>query len=310
MNEDRATGRTRQRRSAKGQLPLQLIMIAASVWAVAIFYLPLLGNIVAFQDFEVYKGFAGSRFVGFKHFAEFVRNSFTLVLLRNTVAMSALGLVFGTSAAVVFALVLNEVYHVRFKKAVQTVSYLPYFVSMVVCANLFIQLLGRQGPVNQLIAAVSRTHEPFPFLERERLFWYVITAQGIWKNVGWNAIIYIAAIASIPQEMYEAAIVDGAGRMARMRRITLPSILPTVIVLLILNSGHIIQGGFEQQYLMYNPMVMNYAEVISTYVYKRGLQALQYSFSTAVGMMQSVVSIALLLTVNKVAKKLAGFGLW
>jgi len=294
----------------RAQLPLQLIMVGASIWALLIFYLPLLGNIVAFQDYEVYKGFAGSAFVGFKHFADFLRSSFTLTLLRNTVAMSVLGLIFGTLAAVVFALVLNEVFHLTFKKVVQTVSYLPYFVSMVVCANLFIQLLGRQGPVNQLIMAVSRGHEPFPFLEKEGLFWLVITAQGVWKNVGWNAIIYIAAIASIPQEMYEAAVVDGAGRMARMWRITLPSILPTVIVLLILNSGYIIQGGFEQQYLMYNPMVMNYAEVISTYVYKRGLQALQYSFATAVGMLQSVVSIVLLLVVNRTAKRLAGFGLW
>jgi putative aldouronate transport system permease protein len=285
-------------------------MIGACLWALLFFYLPIAGNIVAFQDYEVYKGFAGSPFVGLKHFAEFLGSAYTLLLLRNTVAMSVLGLVFGTMAAVGFALLLNEVSQLTFKRLIQTVSYLPYFVSMVVVANLFIQLLGRQGPVNQLIMALSSSHAPFPFLEREGLFWYVITAQGVWKNVGWNAIIYIAAIASIPQEMYEAAVVDGAGRFARIWYITLPSILPTVVVLLILNSGYIIQGGFEQQYLMYNPMVMNHAEVISTYVYKRGLQSLQYSYSTAVGILQSAVSIAMLLGVNRLGKRLAGFGLW
>ena len=290
--------------------PLQIIMMLATLWAIFIFYIPILGNIIAFQNYQVFKGFLKSKWVGLKYFSDFLKNDYTWILVRNTLAMSILGLVFGTVAAVIFALLLNEVYKVFFKRVIQTISYLPYFISMAVCANLFIQLLSRQGALNTLMAGMGIMKEPFPFMEKEGLFWVIITIQNIWKNTGWNAIIYLAAIAGIPAEHYEAAVVDGAGRFKRLWHITLPGILPTVVVLLILNSGYIIQGGFEQQYLMFNPMVMNTAEVISTYVYKRGLQHLEYSFATAVGLLQSGVSIILLLGVNKISKKLAGFGLW
>ena len=295
----------------KKQKEMQLVMIPLALWAIAMFYLPILGNVIAFQNYNIKSGFLHSKWVGLKHFVSFFNNVFTLQLIRNTLAMSILGLVFGTLASVAFAILLNELYARTFKKVIQTISYLPYFVSMAVAANLFIQLLSRTGPINQLLISTGlTTQDGFPFLEQENLFWIVITAQSVWKNVGWNAIIYLAAITGISEDIYEAAYVDGAGRFKRIWYITLPCILPTVAVLLIMNSGYIMMGGFEQQLLMFNPMVMDYAEVINTYVYKRGIGAGEYSFATAVGMFQSVVSILILFVVNKASKKYTGVGLW
>ena len=289
---------------------LHIVMVPVALWAIAMFYLPLFGNIIAFQDYEIYRGFAGSQWVGLKHFTAFLANRFTPLLIRNTLAMSLLGLVFGTLAAVLFALLLNEIRSLLFKRIIQTVSYLPYFVSMAVVANLFIQLLGRVGAVNDLLMGAGILKEPYPFLEKPGLFWGILTAQSIWKNVGWNAIIYLAAIAGIPDEIYEAAYIDGSGRFKRIWYITIPSILPTIAILLIMNSGYLVMGGFEQQLLMLNPMVLDVGEVLQTYIYKRGISGAQYSFAAAVGVLQSAVSIAIILLVNQASKRLADVALW
>ncbi len=294
----------------KRQKNLQIVMVPVALWTIAIFYLPMLGNVIAFQDYEVYTGFTHSPWVGLKHFAAFFTNRFTMILIRNTLAMSLLSLVFGTLAAIVFALLLNEIRSLAFKRVVQTISYLPYFVSMAVCANLFVQLLSRIGALNDLLASAGILSEPFPFLEKPGLFWGILTVQGVWKNVGWNAIIYLAAISGIPEEIYEAAYIDGAGRARRMWSITLPSILPTIAVLLIMNSGYLVMGGFEQQLLMLNPMVLDVGEVLQTYVYKRGISGAQYSFAAAVGLFQSAVSILIILLVNRASKRLADIALW
>jgi len=294
----------------KRQRNLQIVMVPVALWTIAIFYLPMLGNVIAFQDYEVYQGFTGSPWVGLKHFIAFFTNRFTLVLIRNTLAMSMLSLVVGTLAAILFALLLNEIRSLAFKRVIQTISYLPYFVSMAVCANLFVQLLGRIGALNDILMGARVLSEPFPFLEKPGLFWGILTLQGVWKNVGWNAIIYLAAISGIPEEIYEAAYIDGAGRARRMWSITLPSILPTIAVLLIMNSGYLIMGGFEQQLLMLNPMVLDVGEVLQTYVYKRGISGAQYSFAAAVGLFQSAVSILIILLVNRASKGLADIALW
>jgi len=262
---------TRPRRGGKGTLFLaqwrfQIVLIPVTVWALVFFYLPALGNVIAFQNYRLDKGYLRSDFVGLKHFADFLRNQMTLVLLRNTLVMSVLGLAFGTLAAIVFAILLNEIARALPKRVVQTVSYLPYFISMAICANLFIQLLSRTGPVNDMLIGVGISREPIPFLEIGPLFWWIVTVQSVWKNVGWNAIIYVAAITSIDPQVFEAAYADGAGRAKRIWHITLPLLLPTVAILLILNSGHLVMGGFEQQLLMFNPIVMDYAEVLQTYV--------------------------------------------
>jgi putative aldouronate transport system permease protein len=305
-----ASGLSRLWWEFKRQKNLQVVMVPVVLWAIAIFYLPMLGNVIAFQDYEVYTGFTRSPWVGFKHFIAFFTNRFTPLLIRNTLAMSLLSLVFGTIAAIAFALLLNEIRRIGFKRVIQTISYLPYFVSMAVCANLFVQLLGRIGALNDMLMGAGMLREPFPFLEKPGLFWGILTLQGIWKNVGWNAIIYLAAISSIPDEIFEAAYIDGAGRARRMWSITLPSILPTIAVLLIMNSGYLIMGGFEQQLLMLNPLVLDVGEVLQTYVYKRGISGAQYSFAAAVGLFQSAVSILIILLVNRTSKRLADIALW
>jgi putative aldouronate transport system permease protein len=181
---------------------------------------------------------------------------------------------------------------------------------MAICANLFIELLDPNGPINSVLVSIGFLKKPFAFLQKPGLFWWIITLQGVWKNMGWSAIIYIAAIAAIDQEIYEAAWVDGAGRFKRIWYITVPSLMPTVAILLILNCGYLIKGGFEQQLLMYNPVVMDYAEVLQTYVYKRGIGHQQYSFAAAVNLFQSVISVTIILVVNKLFSKTTGTSIW
>jgi len=292
------------------QKSIQLMVLPLVIWCIAMFYLPLFGNIIAFQDYKIHQGFLKSKFVGLKHFISFFTGNDCLLIIRNTLVISILQLIFGTVFAIVFAILLNEIRLLWFKKTVQTLSYLPYFISWAVCANLFITLLGDTGPINGLLVSFHIIDEPYLFLSKSELYWPIVTLQNIWKNMGFNAIIYIAAIVGISQELYEAAYVDGAGRLKRIWHITLPCIAPTIAVLLIMNSGQILIADFEQQFLMFNSSNMNVSEIISTYVYKIGLKAGQYSFATAVSMFQSIVSIIVVFAVNKVSKRISGIGLW
>lgn len=281
-----------------------------TIWAILIFYIPILGNVIAFQDYSIGKGIFNSPWVGLKHFVSFLTNRYTLQLIRNTLAMSLMGLVFGTVCAIFLALVINEIGNMKVKKTVQTISYIPHFISMGICANIFIQILGRRGLMNNILQGTGLLDQPFAFLEEEHLFWIIMTVQIVWKEVGWNAIIYLAAITGISSDIYEAAAIDGAGRLQRIFYITLPSIAPTIIILLIMDFAKIFNGGFEQQLLMFNSSVMDYAEVINTYVYKRGMGAADFSFATAVGMFQSIISIILLVLLNKFSKKVTEVSLW
>lgn len=294
----------------KRQYRMQIVMILMTVWALLICYIPIMGNIIAFQDYSIGKGFLHSPWVGLKHFKSFFTNRYTLQLLRNTLAMSVMSLIFGTISAISLALIINEIRNSLLKKTAQTISYLPHFLSMGICANLFIQILGRRGLINGLLQGFHLLDRPFPFLETEHLFWIIMTLQIVWKEAGWNAIIYLAAIAGISDEIYEAAEMDGAGRLQRILHVTLPGIAPTVIILSIMDIAKIFNGGFEQQLLMFNPNVMDYAEVINTYVYKRGMGAAEFSYATAVGVFQSVISILLLVIVNRAARKFSEVSLW
>lgn len=292
------------------QRHFHFFMIVMALWCFAMQVLPIFGNIIAFQNFRITRGFFNSIWVGLRHFKSFLTNPYTATLVRNTLAMSTLGLVFGTLASVLLALLLNEIRHSVFKRTVQTISYLPHFLSMAVVASLFTQILARSGPINEFLISSGLSQEVIPFLEKEEMFWTIITIQSVWKSAGYGAIVYIAAITGISSELYEAAAIDGAGRFRRLWSITLPSIIPTIIVVFILNSANLVKGGFEQQLLMYNPMVMDHAEVINTYVYKRGVGAADYSFATAIGMLQSILSLILLVVVNKVSGHLTQVSLW
>ena len=229
--------------------------------------------------------------------------------LRNTITLNLLDLLFGFPAPIIFALILNELVFTRYKKFVQTVAYMPHFLSWVIIYSLSLRIFATDsGLLNMLISKLGGTN--IPFLGEEK--WWVATYifLGIWQNFGWGSIVYLAAIAGINPELYEAASVDGAGRFKKMWHITLPGIRSTIVVLLIMNLGNILGGGFDRPFAMQNALVLNSAEVISTYVYKKGVLAAQYSLTTAVGLFQSVVGVFFLMTANFISRKLGERGIW
>lgn len=268
-------------------------------------YVPILGSVIAFQDYNVYKGILGSPFVGFKHFETLFTYPEFLKILQNTVFISIYQLAFGFPAPIILALLLNEVRKMWFKRSVQTIVYLPHFLSWVIVGGLVINVLSpNYGIINEILEFLGM--ERIFFMQQPEFFRSIVVASGIWKEVGWNAIIYLAALASINTEMYEAADVDGAGRFRKMISITLPSLLPTIMILFLLRIGHLLDLGFEQIYMLLNPLVAEKGQIIDTYIYTVGLLGGQYSYTTAIGIFKSVVGLMLIFSFNQISKKLTG----
>jgi len=277
------------------------------IWIIIFKYLPLVGWSMAFQDYKPEKSFFNQTWVGLKHFKVLFKEPQFYQSLQNTIAMSLLGLVFGTIAAIIFAIFLNEVKNIKFKKTVQTISYLPHFISWVVAASIITSMLAPSGIINELLINCHIISTPIQFTSNPSLFWGIVTSGDLWKEMGWNAIIYLAAITAIDPELYEAAKLDGAGRMKQIFNITLPSIKPTIIVLLIMSIGNLLNIGFEKQMLLGNPIVADKSLVIDKYALDYGIGMFRYSFGTAIGIFKSAISIILLFGANKLAKK-AGEG--
>lgn len=269
-------------------------------------YLPLAGWIWSLFDYRPGKGLSLDVFVGLENFAELFSDSTFWLALRNTLVLSLLHIVFGTLFAITFAVLLNEIVPNLFKKMTQTVSYLPHFVSWVVVAGIFINLLRLNGGINNLLMKFNIIEEPFDFLLEGKYYWTIITSIGIWKETGWAAIIYLAAMTSINTELYEAAYIDGAGRWKRIWHITLPEIRSTIIVLLIMNIGWVLTIGFEQTMLFGNAANFRYSEVLSTYIYRYGLKSREYSFGMAASVFQSATSFLLLVVANGLFKRFNG----
>ena len=278
-----------------------IIMLPVIVYFILFAYKPMYGLLIAFQDYVPFKGMAGSKWVGFKHFNTFFHDYYFLRVLRNTVVISFLSIVFGFPAPIIFALLLNEVRNIGFKRTVQTVTYLPHFISMVIVCGLIKQFCMSKGAFNAIIAAFGGTTKNL--LESKTFFYPIYIISDIWQSVGWGSIIYLAAIAGVDQEQYESARMDGAGRFQKMFYITLPSILPTITVLFIMRMGQVLNVGYENILLLYNPKTYAVADVISTYVYRKGLQEAQWSFSTAVGLFNSIVNVLFLFITNTLCKK-------
>lgn len=224
--------------------------------------------------------------------------------MRNTLAQSFLSLLFGFPMPIILALMINEMRNGWFKRTFQTVSYMPHFISWVIAANIIITVLSSSGVINNLLTGLGIIDEPIQFMQNGPLFWWIIAFSNTWKDMGFNAIMYLAAISAINPELYEVAKVDGASRLKQMLHITLPSIKPTIIILAILAVGGILNAGFDQQFLMQNNTVLEYSEVIDTYTYKYGLQNGMFSYGAAVGLFKSVVAFILVLSVNTMAKKM------
>ncbi|MEW9700835.1 ABC transporter permease [Paenibacillus sp. SI8] len=291
-------------RRLKHQKLLLLMSVPFVIYVIIFNYLPLWGWLMAFQNYKLGSNILNNEWVGLAQFKELFQDDAFIRIMRNTLAMSVISLVFGFVSSVGLALLLNEVRRMFFKRLVQTISYLPHFISWVVAANLIITMLSLDGVVNGLLMKLHLIKEPILLLSNPHAFWWVIGASNVWKEVGWSAIIYLAAMSMIDPALYEAASIDGAGRFRKMWSITLPGIRPIIMILLIMSIGHILDAGFEQQYLLQNSMVTDFSETIDIFVLKYGINLSRYSFATAAGIFKSVISIALLMMANQAAKRL------
>jgi putative aldouronate transport system permease protein len=286
------------------------LMILPGVLFFLIFkYYPMYGAIIAFKDYRVLEGFGGSPWVGLKHFETIFSSPFFYNVLANTLIISIAKLVVGLPVDVGVALLLNEVRVSWFKRSVQTITYLPHFLSWVVVFGVLLTTLSPStGLLNKAIVALGG--QPINFLADPTWFRGVLVVSDVWKDVGWGAIIYLAALAGISPSLYEAAAVDGASRLDRIRFITLPSLVPVIVLVTLLRIGNILSAGFEQVFVLYNPSVYSVADIIDTWVYRQGIQGFQFSVAAAVGLFKGVVGCVLLVTANWLAKRFAGTGIW
>ncbi|MBR3107756.1 MAG: sugar ABC transporter permease [Clostridia bacterium] len=287
---------------------LFLLMIPGVIWVLVICYAPMTGLYMAFTNYRpsqngyFYDLFNG-KFVGLQWFQYFFTKDFSMIM-RNTLATSFLTLLFSFPAPIILALMLNELRSLKLKKFIQTASYLPYFISWVIASNIFLTFLSGNGLVNDILIGLGLIDQRILFFQNGPYFWWIIAIANTWKAMGYNAIIYLSAISGIDQQLYEAAEVDGANRVKRIWHITLPTIRPTISILLILAIGGILSTGFEQQLLMGNNAILNYSDVLDTYSYRYGLAKGMYSYGTAVGLFKSVVSFILVMSANRITAKL------
>lgn len=286
------------------QRALVLMSVPFVIWLFIFKYLPIWGWTIAFQDYKPALGFWEQEWVGFEHFKFLFSNERFLLVLRNTIVMSLINLVLGFTTAITLALLLNELRNLTFKRVVQTISYMPHFLSWVVAAGIIQTILATDGIINELLMHLGLIEEEILFLGKGEWFWAIYGASIVWKDVGWNSIVYLAAIAMIDPGLYEAAEIDGAGRFRKMWHITLPGIRPVVVVLLIMNIGYLLESGFEPQYLLGNGMNMNYSENLDIFVLNYGMKQYNYSLSVAASIFKTVVSFILLFAANNIAKRL------
>jgi putative aldouronate transport system permease protein len=304
------TRRERWRRTVARDLArnkhIYLMLLPVLVYYVVFHYLPMYGAVIAFQDFNPVKGVFGSKWVGLQNFQDFFSSVYFSRLIFNTIAINVLDLVFGFPAPIILALLINELRWNPFKRLVQTVTYLPHFISVIVVVGMLFDFLARDGLVNQLLTSP----QPTAFMQSADWFRQIYVGSGIWQHVGWGSIVYLAAIATIDPQLYDAAKVDGADRFRQMWHITLPGIMATIVILLILRMGSLMSVGYEKIILMYNPLTYETADVISTYVYRRGILQADFSFSAAVGLFNSIINFGLLLGANRISRRLVGHSLW
>ena len=297
------------RREMNRYWDLYLLLVPVVLYFIIFKFWPMYGVQIAFKDFSPSKGIFDSPWVGFKHFLRFF-NSFNFWdILRNTITISFYQLIAGFPIPILLALVLNEMRNAKFKKLLQTVTYAPHFLSTVVLVGMLTAFLNPStGLVNRVIEMLGG--EAINFMAEESWFSSLYVWSGVWQNAGWGTIIYMASLSSIDVQLYEAATIDGASRFKKLLHVTLPSIVPTAVTMLILDCGRIMNIGFEKAFLMQNDLNINRSEVISTYVYQVGITQAQYSYSTAVDLFNAVINVILLMVVNKISKKLTQTSLW
>ena len=288
---------------------LYMLFIPVLVYFAIFKYAPMFGLSISFLDYRPARGISGSRFVGLQHFRSFFTDPYFFRLLRNTVTISLCTLIFSFPSAILLALMINELQSRRLSRVVQTISYVPHFISTVVICGIVTQLVGRTGGITMLLNMLFGL-EPTNMLMEPNYFVPVYIGTDIWQSIGWNSIVYLSALTAIDQELYEAARVDGANKWNQMIHITIPCLIPTIIIMFILKVGKMFDVGYEKIMLLYNPLTYETADVINTYVYRRGMEQSQWSYSTAVGLFNSVVCFALVFFTNYITRRSNGNSLW
>jgi len=288
----------------KSQRQLIFMSVPLLAYIILFAYVPVWGWTMAFQNYKPARSFGQQEWVGFKQFKFLFTDDSFLRVLRNTLGMSIINLVLGFVTAIALALLLNEIKNIFWKRTVQTISYLPHFLSWIIVTGIVATSLASDGIINDVLMRLHLIKEPILWLSEGKYFWGVVGASHVWKEVGWNTIIYLAAMAAIDPSLYEAADIDGASRYRKMLHVTLPGIKPTIVILLIMSIGHILEAGFEVQYLLGNGLMVDWAETIDIFVLKYGIAQGNYSLATAGGIFKTVVSVTMLLLANWTAKRL------
>jgi putative aldouronate transport system permease protein len=309
--KNRGKGRFLRRNRAylRINIELYLLFLLPAVIVTFIFiYIPMWGAQIAFRDYIPTRGIAGSAWVGLKHFGRFVNSYQFWNLIKNTLGISVYQLLAGFPLPIILALTLNQLKNGYFKRFIQTVTYAPHFISIVVLVGLLDVFLNpRMGLFNTFFISIGK--DPVYFLGQQKYFWHLYVLSGIWQSTGWAAIMYLAALSGIDPELYEAAKIDGTTRFQRILYVDIPGIMPTIVILFILNTGRLMNVGFEKTFLMQNPLNLGASEVISTYVYKVGLIQAQFGFASAVGLFNGIINLVLLVIVDRITKQLGGGGL-
>lgn len=287
---------------------IYLMLIPVIVYYAIFHYGPMYGLLIAFKNYGLADGVWGSPWVGFAHFQSFFENHFFWRLLRNTLLINLYELLFAFPAPIILALLLNELRMKLFKRVVQTISYLPHFISIVVVVGMLVDFVARDGLINNILGMFGI--EPISFLQEPGWFRTLYISSGVWQGIGWGSIIYLAAMSTIDPSLYDAARIDGAGRWKQTLNVTIPGIMPTIVILLILNIGSMMSVGSEKIILMYNPLTYETADVISTYVYRKGILGADFGYSAAVGLFNSIISFILLILANTISKKVSEHKLW
>lgn len=287
---------------------LYMLLLPVLVFYILFHYKPMYGAIIAFQNFTPAAGISGSEWVGFENFIRFFTSPYFWRLIGNTLLLSLYGLVIGFPMPIILALMLNEVTHSRFKKTIQTITYLPHFISLVVVCGMIVNFTISTGMINDIIVFFGG--ERSALLQQPDLYRTIYIISDIWQGIGWGSIIYLSALAGVDSELYEAAMIDGAGKWKQLFNVTLPSIAPIIIVMLILRIGSLMSLGYEKTILLYNPATYETADIISSYIYRSGLLERNWSYSTAVGIFNSVINFGLLILANWTSKRFSETSLW
>ena len=306
----KAKQRIYRKKTLKQTWLLYLFILPAMAYIIIFCYGSMFGLQIAFKNYRLADGFFGGKWVGLKWFKQFINGPRFVELLTNTLTLSLYSLIAGFPLPICLALVLNNVRDAKYKKFAQTITYMPHFISTTVLVGMMSLFFSpSSGFVNTILRHLGGSGNTF-FMGEAKYFSHMYVWSGVWKNMGWNSIIYLAALSGVDPELHEAARIDGANKLQRVLNIDIPCILPTIIILLVMNCGSIVSVGYEKVFLMQNDMNLKVSEVISTYVYKVGLVQQKFSFSTAIGLMNNVINFILLMIVNKISDKLSGIGLW